>query len=167
VYLDHMTRMIIDAASGAALSTGTQVEVDIYGRLRDGMTTGSLEELSYAYAEALDAPNRNPDAQRPAGYEETGFVSRDIPGVGVSVFSSAAPGHSYPRFEDSLRPVGHAGFLLDAKIMSAILYHFLVDDDYRAAVTEEHRIVSSLFSRYLANLRAAYGDEVAAPSGGN
>lgn len=167
VYLDHMTEMIINAARGAALATGTEVEVDVYGRLRDGITTGTLEELSFAYAEALDAPNRNPEPQRPAGYEETGFVSREIPGLGVSVFSSPAPSHSYPRFEDSLLPVGHTGFLLDAKIMSAVLYHFLVDDDFRSAVKEEHRIVSSLFDQYLANLRTAYGDEVAASSDGN
>ena len=119
-----------------------------------------LEELTFAYAKVLGASNINPEPQRPAGYEETGFVSRDIPGVGVSVFSSPAPSHSYPRFEDSLRDVGHAAFLLDAKIMATVLYHFLVDDDYRTAVQEEHRTLSGLFDRYLEQLRHAYADEI-------
>ena len=160
VYLEHMAEMIADAARGAALATGTEVEIDTYGRLRDGITTGMLEELTFAYAKNLGASNIIPDPQRPAGYEETGFVSRDIPGVGVSVFSSPAPSHSYPRFEDSMRDVGHTAFLLDAKIMATVLYHFLVDDDYRAAVQEEHGILSGLFDQYLEQLRLAYADEI-------
>ncbi len=161
VYLEHITRMMADAARGAALATGTEVEIETYGRLRDGITVGTLEELTFAYAEALGAPRLNREPQRPAGYEETGFVSRDIPGVGVSVFSSAAPSHSYARFEDSLRPVGHLGFQLDAKIMAAVLYHFLTDDRFRNAVKEEHRVLSGLFDQYLVRLREVYAGETA------
>ena len=164
VYLEHITAMIADAARGAALATGTEVEIDTYGQLRDGITSGTLEELTYAYAELLGAPELNPEPQRPAGYEETGFVSHDIPGVGVSVFSSAAAGHSYERFEDSMKPVGHQGFLWDAKIMSGVLFHFLTDEDFRNAVKEEHRILSALYSEYLERLREAYGTEVASIS---
>ncbi len=161
VYLDHITNMMADAARGAALATGTKVEIDTYGRLRDGITVGTLEELTFAYAETLGAPNINPEPQRPAGYEETGFVSRDIPGVSVSVFSSPAPSHSYARFEDSLRPVGHTGFLLDAKIMSTVLYHYLTNAQFRNAVTEEHRVLSGLFDQYLERLRETYAGETA------
>jgi hypothetical protein len=78
----------------------------------------------------------------------------------VNVFSSPAPGHSYERFEDSMRPVGHQGFLLDAKIMSGVLFHFLTDDDFRSAVQDEHRILSGLYAEYVLKLREAYGDEV-------
>jgi metal-dependent amidase/aminoacylase/carboxypeptidase family protein len=165
VYLAHMQEMIDNAARGAALATGTEVEIDLYGRLRDGITTGSLEELTYSLAESLGAPHLNPELQRPAGYEETGFVSRDIPGVGVSVFSSPAPSHSYPRFEDSLKPVGHTGFLLDAKIMAGVLYHFLVDEEFRQNVREEHGVLSGLFDRYIQNLQQAYSAETSASDG--
>lgn len=165
VYLDHITAMMENAARGAALSTGTEVTIDPYGRFRDGITLGTLEELYFSYAKALGAPEINPEPQRPAGFEETGFVSRDVPGVGISVFSSPAPGHSYARFEDSLEPVGHAGFLLDAQIMAAVLYHFLTDADFRAAVQEEHRVMSGLFDQYLQGLRDAYAGEVEATEG--
>ena len=160
VYLEHVTEMIADAARGAALATGTEVEIETYGRLREGVTAGTLEELVYAYAEAMGAPRLNPEPQRPAGYEETGFPSRDVPGVGVSVFSSPAPSHSYERFEDSMKPVGHAGFLLDAKILAAVLYDFLTREDFRNAVKEEHRTIADLLDSYLGQLREAYGDEV-------
>lgn len=160
VYLNHMTAMIDDAARAAALATGTEVEIDRYGEYRDGITVGSLEELWFAYAEKLGAPRLTPEPQRPAGYEETGFLTRGIPGVGVSVFSSAAAGHSYERWLDSMEPVGHTGFLLDARIMAAVLYDFLADPALRATVEEEHGIMAGLMERYLENLEAEYGDEI-------
>ncbi len=160
VYLAHITKMIDNAARAAALATGTEVEIDRYGEYRDGITVGSLEELYFAYAEHLDAPKINPEKQRPAGYEETGFLTRDIPGVSVSVYTSSAPGHSYERWNDSMRPVGHTGFELDAKIMAAVLYHFLIDESFRETIAEEHNVMAGLFEQYLERLKEVYGDEL-------
>ena len=144
----------------AALATGTKVTIERYGKYRDGITVGSLEELAFAYAEKLDAPEINPEPQRPAGYEETGFVTREIPGVSVSVFSSSAPGHSYERWLDSMKEVGHTGFLLDAKIMAAILYHYVNDGSFRETVHMEHETMAELFSDYLDALNKTYKDEI-------
>jgi amidohydrolase len=167
VYLAHIDSMVANAARAAALATGTTVTIDRYGEYRDGVTLGSLEELVFAYARELGASHIVEEAQRPAGYEETGFVTRDIPGVGVSVFSSPAPGHSYERWQDSLKPVGHQGFLLDAKIMAAVLYHFLTDARFRETVAREHRVMSGLFNDYLAALRGAYGAEIGSAASGS
>jgi amidohydrolase len=160
VYLAHIDSMVANAARAAALATGTKVTIDRYGEYRDGITLGSLEELVYAYAEKLGAPHLQPEPQRPDGYEETGFVTRDIPGVGVGLYSSPAPGHSYPRWEDSMKEVGHTGFLLDAKVMAGVLFHFLNDAAFRETVKTEHRTISALFNEYLAGLRRVYGREI-------
>lgn len=160
VYLAHMDAMIANAARAAALATGTKVTIDRYGEYRDGITVGSLEELSFAYAKKLNAPEINPEPQRPAGYEETGFVTRKIPGISVSVYSSSAPGHSYERWLDSMKEVGHTGFLLDAKVMAAILYHYLTDDDFNKTVHMEHKTMAGLFQDYLDALKDAYKDEL-------
>lgn len=160
VYLEHMTRMIDNAARAAALATGTEVEIDRYGEYRDGITLGTMEELTFAFARALGAPEIREEQQSPSGYEETGFLTRDIPGVSVSVFSSPSPSHSYERSQDALKPVGHTGFLLDAKIMSGVLYHYLTDARFRETVEEEHRLMSAQFDRYLEGLRAAYAEEI-------
>lgn len=160
VYLAHVDSMMANAARAAALATGTKVTIDRYGEYRDGITLGTLEELTYAYAEHLGAPRLNPEPQRPNGYEETGFVTREIPGVSVGVFSSPAPGHSYPRWEDSMKPVGHTGFLLDAKIMAAVLYHFLSDARFRESVQAEHRALTGWFEEYLAGLKRVYANEI-------
>jgi amidohydrolase len=160
VYLAHIDSMMSNAARGAAMATGTTVKIERYGEYRDGITLGSLEELVYAYADKLGAPQRTAEPQRPDGFEETGFVTRDIPGVGVSVFSSSAPGHSYERWEDSMKDVGHTGFLMDAKIMSAVLFHALTDPKYLETVKMEHRKISSLFNDYIKGLKRVYGAEV-------
>lgn len=160
VYLAHIDSMMANAARAAALATGTKVTIDRYGEYRDGITLGSLEELVFAYAKKLGAPRIIEEPQRPAGYEETGFVTRDVPGVGVGVFSSAAPGHSYERWRDSMEPVGHTGFLLDAKIMASVLYDYLVDADFREVVRREHHGMAALFNDYLVGLERAYGEEI-------
>ncbi len=160
VYLEHITRMMDDAARGAAMATGTSVEIDRYGEYRDGITLGTLEELYFAYAEVLGAPRLVEAPQRPAGYEETGGVSHDIPGVGVSVFSSHGTYHTHEMEADGLGPIGHAGFRLDAQIMAGVLYHFLTDGSFRAAVREEHRTLKGLFNQYQENLKTAYAAEI-------
>ena len=160
VYLSHIDSMVANAARAAALATGTKVTIDRYGEYRDGITVGSLEELVFAYANKLGAPQLNPEPNRPDGYEETGFVTREIPGVSVGIFSSPAPGHSYPRWEDSMKDVGHTGFLYDARIMAAVLYHFLTDTSFRETVKSEHKALSGWFDEYLAGLKKVYAGEM-------
>ena len=160
VYLEHITGMMDDAARGAALATGTEVEIDRYGEYRDGITLGTLEELWIAHAEALGAPRLNPERQRPAGYEETGFLTREIPGVGVSVYSSTDTYHTHGMAESAFTEVGHTGFRLDAQIMAAVLYEFLTRPDLRVAVAEEHAVLQGLLGDYHTRLREAYAPEL-------
>ena len=160
VYLEHVQRMMDNAANAAALATGTEVKIERYGEYRDGIALGTLEELYYAYASALNAPKLEPELGRPAGYEETGGVSLDVPGVGVSVYSSRSANHTMGMLEDAFTPVGHTGFRLDAQIMAGILYDYLTDAPFREAVKTEHAALRALYDQYQANLRKAYAGEM-------
>lgn len=162
VYLEHIARMMDDAARGAARMTGTEVAITRYGEYRDGITTAMLEELFWAYARTLGAPGLEQEKGRPAGYEETGFVSREIPGVGITVRSSTSPNHTYGMRDDTFAPIGHRAFLLDAQIEAAVLYDFLTVPAFRRAVVEEHHTLAGLQERYLAALRAVYAPEIGA-----
>ena len=161
VYLEHINRMMDDAARGAAMATGTKVEIDRYGEYRDGISLGTLQELAFAYATALDAPNIEPEPTRPSGYEETGVVTEDIPGVGVSIFSSRGANHTRGMLEDTFNEVGHTGFRISSEVLSAILYDFLTRPELREAVREEHTVLSGLLDRYHEALRRAYAQEIA------
>jgi len=58
------------------------------------------------------------------GYEETGSVSRDIPGVEFSAQTSTAPNHTYEMEADTIADIGHKGFVTDAQAMAATLFDF-------------------------------------------
>jgi amidohydrolase len=160
VYLAHIDSMMANAARGAALATGTTVEIERYGEYRDGLSLGTLEELQFAYAKRLGAPKLVVEPNRPSGYEETGWVSREIPGVSVRVASSDHANHTYEMTADNYTPQGHTAFLMDAKVEAGLLFDFLTNAPLREAVKTEQKTMAALFDRYLAGLRATYGEEL-------
>jgi len=97
-----------------------------------------------------------PEPGKPQGYEETGSVSSNIPGVGFSAKTSNSPNHTYEMEADALTDVGHQGFLADAQAMAALLYDFATRPDYRAAVKREFDTIKGLHNEYLDALRRVY-----------
>jgi len=137
-------------------ATGTKVKIDHYGKDRDGISVGSLDELAFAYEKKYGATGVLPEPGKPQGYEETGSVSSAIPGVGFSAKSSNAPNHTYEMEQDALGPVGHQGFAVDAQAMAALLFDFATHAEYRAMVKREFQTIKSLHDEYLAALRKVY-----------
>jgi metal-dependent amidase/aminoacylase/carboxypeptidase family protein len=156
VYLAQVTEFVDNAAKAAALSTGTKVKIDHYGKDRDGISAATLAEVGFAYMKKYGATNVQPDPGKPQGFEETGSVSRDIPGVGITAQSSTAPNHTYEMDADNLKEIGHKGFTIDAETMTAILFDFATRADYRAAVKKEFDGIKALFGEYLEALKKAY-----------
>ncbi len=156
VYLAQETEMVNNAARAAALATGTQVKIDHYGRNRDGIGVGALNEVAFAYMKKYGATGVVPEPGKPQGYEETGSVSSNIPGVGFSAKSSNAPNHTYEMESDALTDVGHSGFVVDAQAMAALLYDFATRADYRALVKKEFDGLKALHDEYLDALRKVY-----------
>ena len=156
VYLEQLTAMVDDAARAAALGTGTKVKIDHYGEARDGISVSSLDEVGFAYAKKYGATNVVAEPGKPMGYEETGSVSRAIPGIGFSAQTTTAPYHTYEMESDALAEVGHKGFTVDAQAMTALLFDFATRADYRAAVKREFDGIKALFGEYQAALRTTY-----------
>jgi amidohydrolase len=156
VYLEQVRKFVDDAARAAALSTGTKVKIDNYGQNRDGIAVASLAEVGFAYMRMYGAKKINEEPGKPQGYEETGSVSSDIPGLGFSAYSSNFANHTYEMEEDALTEVGHQGFQVDAQAMAAILFDFATHADYRAAVKREFEGIKALFGEYQEALRKTY-----------
>ena len=156
VYLAQLSEIVDNAARAAALATGTSVRIEHYGQDRDGIGAATLNEVAFAYMKRYGANGVAPEPGKPQGYEETGSVSSNIPGVGFSAKTSNAPNHTYEMEQDALGPVGHAGFATDAQAMSALLYDFATRADYRAAVKKEFDGLKALHDEYLAALKATY-----------
>jgi amidohydrolase len=156
VYLEQVTRWVDDAAQAAALATGTKVKIDHYGHDRDGISLATLEELAFAYMKEFGATGVEPDPGKPKGFEETGTVSSQIPGIGVSAKTSNSPNHTYGMEADALTDVGHHGFLTDAETMAAVLYDFARHPEMREAVKTEFTRIQALFGDYQSALQKAY-----------
>jgi amidohydrolase len=156
VYLAQVTSFVDNAAKAAALSTGTKVKIDHYGQNRDGIGTATLADVGFAYLKKYGATDVQPDPGKPQGFEETGSVSRDIPGVGLSAQTSNFSNHTYEMDADNLKPVGHHGFTVDAEAMAALMFDFATHEDYRAAVTREFAGIKALFGEYQEALKKVY-----------
>lgn len=162
VYLQQVVEFVDNAAKAAALATGTKVKIEHYGKDLDGVSTATLGELGFAYMKKFGATNVQPDPAKPQGFEETGSVSRDIPGASITAQSSNAPNHTYEMDADNLTAVGHTGFTVDAQTMTAVLFDFAMHADYRAAVKKEFDGIKALFGEYQAALKKVYGVPVVA-----
>lgn len=162
VYLDHITEMMNNAARGSAMATGTKVTIEQYGRYTSGISVSTLEELVFAYDKkfATDSAKVNYTLGRPTGYEETGMVSRNIPGVGVGLASSTASNHSLGMLKDTFAAIGHHGFKVGAKVMAAVLYDLLTNADFRELAKKEHQMLKQGYDSYIENLKAAYDTEM-------
>ncbi|MBK8248699.1 MAG: peptidase dimerization domain-containing protein [Gemmatimonadetes bacterium] len=156
VYLAQIRELIDNAARGAALATGTKVTIEPYGSMRDGISVGALNEVAFAYLKKFGSTQVVAEPQKPQGWEETGSVSRDIPGVGFSAFSSSGGFHTYEMETDALNEIGHTGFRFDAMGMAALLHDFATDAEFRSRVKQEFAGTKSLFADYVEALRKAY-----------
>ncbi|SPE37496.1 Peptidase dimerization domain protein [Candidatus Sulfopaludibacter sp. SbA3] len=156
VYLAQEREMVDNAARAAALATGTKVKIDNYGQDRDGISEAALNELGFAYMKRYSATNVTETYGKPQGFEETGSVSSDIPGLEIVSQTSTAANHTYEMETDALAEIGHHGFLVDAQAMTAVLFDFATHADYRAAVKHEFEGIKLLFGEYQDALKKVY-----------
>jgi amidohydrolase len=156
VYLAQEREMVDNAARAAALATGTKVKIDNYGRDRDGISESTLNELGFAYMKRYGATNVTETYGKPQGFEETGSVSSDIPGLEIVSQTSTAANHTYEMEADALAEIGHHGFVVDAQAMTAVLFDFATHPDYRAAVKKEFDGIKLLFGEYQDALKKVY-----------
>jgi metal-dependent amidase/aminoacylase/carboxypeptidase family protein len=156
VYLQQVVEFVDNAAKAAALATGTKVKIDHYGKDIDGVSVATLGELGFAYMKQFGATGVNPEPGKPQGFEETGSVSRDIPGIGLTAQSSTWSNHTYEMDADNLKEVGHKGFTVDAEAMAAVLFDFATRPELRTAVKKEFDGIKALFGEYRAALKKVY-----------
>lgn len=127
-------------AKGAALATGTTVDIDHYGEYIPGISVGMLNDSAFHYAVAYGGINIEERAV-PNQWEETGFASLLIPGVHVSIGAEGIPevaGHSQENADITISPDGHKSLVLTAKVMGATALRLIMDKELREKAKAEH-----------------------------
>jgi len=156
VYLAQVRSIVDNAARAAALSTGTKLKIQEDGSDRDGISIASLDEVAFAYEKRYGATAVQDKPAKPSGWEETGTVSTQIPGVGFSTQTSVSPYHTYEMLADTYTPLAHNGFIIDAESMTALLFDYDTKPAYRAVVKKEFAALQAEFAAYQDSLKSAY-----------
>ncbi|QHN04842.1 M20 family metallopeptidase [Granulicella sp. WH15] len=156
VYLAQVREMMDNAAKAAALSTGTKLKIVDDGSDRDGISIATLDEVAFTYEKKYGGTNVQEEPAKPAGWEETGSVSTQIPGVGFAVQTSTYPNHTYEMLKDTTEEIGHHGFIVDAQAMTALLFDFATQPAYREIVKKEFKAIQDEFAAYTDALKKAY-----------
>jgi len=138
--IDEKVEELDNMARGAALATGTEVEIDHYGEYVHGIAVGMLNDIVFQYAidyGGVKIGERN----IPRHWEETGFGTLVVPGVHVSIGTDDIPdaaGHSQENADITISPAGHKSLILTSKVMAATALRLVMDEKLAAKAKTEH-----------------------------
>ncbi len=138
--IEKKVEQMNNAAKGAALATGTQVEIERYGTYVPSVSVGSMSDLRFKYAVEYGG-GKVEHSQMPAAWEETGLLTVQVPGIGVHVGNPdipEAPGHSRKNADITISPAGHENLKLTAKTMAATALRLAMDPVMAKRVKDEH-----------------------------
>ncbi len=135
-YVDQVTEKVNAAARQAADATGTEVQVDVYGKFYVGISLTALEDRAFRYEQAFGATGVQSEKGEPQG----GMISQWVPGLSVRLQTSdGVSGHSLEMAEASILPLAHNGLLVAAKTMALVGYDLVSDAAFRQDALNEHR----------------------------
>jgi amidohydrolase len=127
-------------AKGAALATGTTVDIDHYGAYKPGISVGTLNDIVFQYAVDYGGTNIG-ERNVPNQWEETGFATLRVPGAGVHIGTEGIPevaGHSQDNADITISEAGHKSLVLTSKVMAASALRLLMDPELREKAKTEH-----------------------------
>lgn len=138
-----------DMAKGAALATGTTVDIDHYGEYRPGIAVGALNDVVFQYAVDYGGVNIGERAV-PRHWEETGFGTLLVPGAHVSIGTDGipeVPGHSQENANITITPEGHASLILAAKVMASAALRLVMSPELRDKAKKEHALWVEIYNK--------------------
>jgi len=138
--IDDKMAELDNMAKGAALATGTTVNIDHYGEYVAGISVGVMNDIAFQYAVDYGGVKSGERAV-PNDWEETGYGTLVVPGVQISIGTEGipeVPGHSQQNADISISPTGHRSLVLTAKVMGAVGLRLLMDPELSQKAKAEH-----------------------------
>lgn len=127
-------------ARGAALATGTTVDIDHYGEYVPGIAVGILNDIVFQCAIEYGGVNIG-ERQVPRHWEETGFGTLVVPGAHVGIGTADIPpatGHSHENADITISTAGHESLIQTSKVMAASALRLIMDPELRKKAKAEH-----------------------------
>ena len=130
-YLEETVERVKNCARGAALGTGTRVEIGTYATRDYNMVSNqTLVELFTKNWEKLGVKVEDV-AERSYGSSDMGNVSQVIPSIQptIAIASKGTPEHSIAFREASASEAGHEGLILAAKGLAMTAIDLLISPE--------------------------------------
>lgn len=141
VYLEEVAEQVINCAKGAALMTGTELEVKEVGHPYDAMV--SNQTLVELYEESLDEFNFVDPSQFQEGMGsiDMGNVSRVVPAIHpvLSLTDQLVPGHTTEFAEMCNTPTAYETMLLAGKTMAHTSLKVIKSKELQQRIREEFK----------------------------
>ena len=137
--IDAKVEQLDNIARGAALATGTTLDIVYVGKGIPAISVSALNDIGFQYAVDYGGINILERAL-PKHYEETGAVSLRVPGTRISIAFEGIPiepGHSQLRADQTITPEAHRSLIVIAKVMAALGLRLFMDPEQREAVRKE------------------------------
>jgi metal-dependent amidase/aminoacylase/carboxypeptidase family protein len=138
--LEAKVAQIDNIAKGAALATGTTVDIVHFAECIPGVSVGAMNDIAFQYAVDYGGINIG-ERPMPKAWEEGGHASLLIPGVSPDIAVegiTSTAGHSQENADITISPEGHKSAVLTAKVMAATHLRLLMDPELRKKVKKEH-----------------------------
>jgi amidohydrolase len=134
----------VDAiAKGAAMMTGTEVNIRHYGSYYNAIESGWLNALARNYVNQLgEKAAISDELSKPSGWDEGGYAAFNVPGISIQPAVAGVPevpGHSVENANISISEAGHKGLVQTAKIEAAVALRLVLDPALRDKVTAEQK----------------------------
>jgi len=139
--MDEKAKKIDQIAQGAAMATFTEVKIRHYANYYNGIEYGWLNNLWWEYVNVYGDPEAiSEELDDPSGWDEGGYASVNVPGIGVAPAIANVPelaGHSDELADITITEVGHEALVQTAKISGAMALRLILDPKLLATIQEE------------------------------
>ncbi len=141
----ELEQRITDIFKGAALMTGTEVEIRKSHKMVGKLPSHILNKLILDNAEALSAPQILKPHREKTGSTDFAFVSHLIPSAvcRVAFVPEGTPPHSKAFLDAGKSERAHEAIRLGAKIIAGVVVDLIYSDETFKAVLQEHERIKA------------------------
>lgn len=139
-YLTHVKERFEDVLKGAAMMTGTTVDIDVEKEVDSKVPVLSLNDIVMENAELVGAPEISPPREK-TGSSDFGNVMYRVPGTCIRMHfvPEGTSSHSQTYVDNGKTDKAHDGIIYSAKILAASCYDMLTDEDLFETVQNEFK----------------------------
>lgn len=139
-YVQDLMKKIENAARGAALAMGAEVDIKWRGIQPASINVPALNELVLANAHYFKVSPIIRE-EKPRGSSDLAFIAHEFPTVNLNFKISSAPAHTYEFMQAAASPEGQEAMLMAGKVLALSAYQLFTHPEKVKEVKEEFKSI--------------------------